>query len=50
MNAPSSTADSLEGELTAAYLYRVIAATEPEPRRRRLFEELARDAESQAGQ
>ncbi len=48
MNPTSSHAESLEGELTAAYLYRVIAASEREPRRRRLFEELARDAESQA--
>jgi hypothetical protein len=48
METSSSAAESLDGELTAAYLYRVIAAREPEPRRRRLFEELARDAESQA--
>ncbi|HUJ85315.1 MAG TPA: VIT1/CCC1 transporter family protein [Burkholderiales bacterium] len=48
METSSSAAESLDGELTAAYLYRVIAASESEPRRRRLFEELARDAESQA--
>jgi VIT1/CCC1 family predicted Fe2+/Mn2+ transporter len=48
MNPTTSSAESLDGELTAAYLYRVIAQTENEPRRRRLFEELARDAESQA--
>jgi VIT1/CCC1 family predicted Fe2+/Mn2+ transporter len=48
MDQTSSNAESLDGELTAAYLYRVIAANEQEPRRRRLFEELARDAESQA--
>jgi VIT1/CCC1 family predicted Fe2+/Mn2+ transporter len=40
--------DSLRGELTSAYLYRVIAAGERDARRRHLFEELARDAESQA--
>ncbi|MDH4190264.1 MAG: VIT1/CCC1 transporter family protein [Betaproteobacteria bacterium] len=40
--------DSLNGELTSAYLYRVIAICETEPRKRRLFEELARDAEQQA--
>lgn len=39
---------SLQGELTSAYLYRVIAAREHDARRRHLFEELARDAESQA--
>jgi len=39
---------SLDGELTSAYLYRIIAAREPDPRRKHLFEELARDAESQA--
>jgi len=49
MEKTSTSEDSLRGELTAAYLYRVIAAREREPRRRRLFEELARDAESQAG-
>jgi vacuolar iron transporter family protein len=48
MNSNSSAVESLEGELTSAYLYRVIAQTEREPRRKRLFEELARDAESQA--
>ena len=48
METSSSAAESLDGELTAAYLYRVIAQTENEPRRKRLFEELARDAESQA--
>jgi vacuolar iron transporter family protein len=48
MESSSSAAESLDGELTAAYLYRVIAACEQEPRRRRLFQELARDAESQA--
>ncbi|MGH8737677.1 MAG: hypothetical protein ACREVC_10000, partial [Burkholderiales bacterium] len=48
MESSSSAAESLDGELTAAYLYRVIAASEQEPRRRRLFEELAREAESQA--
>jgi VIT1/CCC1 family predicted Fe2+/Mn2+ transporter len=40
--------ESRLGELTSAYLYRVIAAREPEPRKKRLFEELARDAERQA--
>jgi len=40
--------DSLNGELTSAYLYRVIAGRERDPRRRHLFEELARDAEAQA--
>jgi len=40
--------ESLQGELTSAYLYRVIAAREQDARRRHLFEELARDAESQA--
>jgi VIT1/CCC1 family predicted Fe2+/Mn2+ transporter len=40
--------ESLRGELTSAYLYRVIAARESDPRRKHLFEELARDAESQA--
>jgi VIT1/CCC1 family predicted Fe2+/Mn2+ transporter len=40
--------DSLHGELTSAYLYRVIAAREHDARRKHLFEELARDAESQA--
>jgi len=40
--------DSLYGELTSAYLYRVIAAREHDARRKHLFEELARDAESQA--
>ena len=48
MDQTSSNAESLEGERTAAYLYRVIAASEQEPRRKRLFEELAHDAESQA--
>ncbi|MBI3371319.1 MAG: VIT1/CCC1 transporter family protein [Betaproteobacteria bacterium] len=41
-------AESLHGELSAAYLYRVIAAHEREPRKQRLFAELARDAEKQA--
>jgi VIT1/CCC1 family predicted Fe2+/Mn2+ transporter len=41
--------ESRLGELTSAYLYRLIAAREGEPKRRRMFEELARDAESQAG-
>jgi VIT1/CCC1 family predicted Fe2+/Mn2+ transporter len=40
--------ESRQGELTSAYLYRLIAARESEPRRRRMFEELARDAEAQA--
>jgi len=40
--------ESLQGELISAYLYRVIAAREGDPRRRHLFEELARDAEAQA--
>lgn len=40
--------DSRLGELTSAYLYRLIAAREAEPRRKHLFEELARDAEAQA--
>lgn len=41
-------AESLHGELSAAYLYRVIAEHEREPRKQRLFTELARDAEKQA--
>jgi len=49
MDRSSSADESLQGELTSAYLYRVIAECEREPRRKRLFEELARDAESQAG-
>ncbi len=40
--------ESLQGELISAYLYRVIAAREGDPRRKHLFEELARDAEAQA--
>jgi len=40
--------ESFQGELTSAYLYRVIAAREKDARRKHLFEELARDAESQA--
>ncbi|MGH8673536.1 MAG: VIT1/CCC1 transporter family protein, partial [Burkholderiales bacterium] len=40
--------ESREGELTSAYLYRLIAEREREPRRKRLFEELARDAQDQA--
>ena len=40
--------ESRKSELTSAYLYRLIAARENDPRRRRLFEELARDAEGQA--
>ncbi|HSH07599.1 MAG TPA: VIT1/CCC1 transporter family protein [Burkholderiales bacterium] len=40
---------SLSGELTSAYLYRIIAAREADARRKHLFEELARDAEAQAG-
>ena len=40
--------ESRQGELTSAYLYRLIAARENEPRRKRLFEGLARDAEAQA--
>lgn len=40
--------ESLNGELNAAFLYRVVAESEPEARRKRLFEELARDAEAQA--
>ncbi len=40
--------ESLDGELNAAYLYRIVAKHEPEARRKRLFEELARDAEAQA--
>lgn len=39
---------SLQGELTAAYLYRVVAEREAEPRRKRLFEQLAGEAEQQA--
>ncbi|HVC12078.1 MAG TPA: VIT1/CCC1 transporter family protein [Burkholderiales bacterium] len=42
------TAESRLGELTSAYLYRLIAAREPEARKKRLFEELARDADAQA--
>jgi VIT1/CCC1 family predicted Fe2+/Mn2+ transporter len=42
------TLESLHGELTSAYLYRLIAAREVDPRKQRLFAELARDAESQA--
>jgi VIT1/CCC1 family predicted Fe2+/Mn2+ transporter len=41
-------AESLEGELTAAYLYRVVAECEPEPRKKRLFMQLANEAEQQA--
>ena len=40
--------ESWHDELTSAYLYRVIAGRETDPRRQRLFEELAREAESQA--
>ena len=40
--------ESLHGELTAAYLYRVVAKCEPEPRKKRLFDQLAREAEQQA--
>lgn len=39
---------SLHGELTAAYLYRVVAQREDEPRRKRLFLQLANEAEQQA--
>jgi len=41
--------ESRRSELAAAYLYRRIAARETERRRKRLFEELARDAEAQGG-
>jgi VIT1/CCC1 family predicted Fe2+/Mn2+ transporter len=40
--------ESREGELGAAYLYRLIVAREADPRKKRLFEELAREAEEQA--
>ena len=40
--------ESREGELTSAWLYRRIAERESEPRKKRLFEELAREAEAQA--
>ena len=40
--------ESRQGELTSAYLYRLIAARESDPRRKRLFEGLARDAQAQA--
>ena len=40
--------ESLQGELTAAWLYRVIAEREREPRKRRLFEQLAHEAQAQA--
>jgi VIT1/CCC1 family predicted Fe2+/Mn2+ transporter len=40
--------ESLQGELTAAYLYRVVADSEPEPRKKRLFTQLASEAEQQA--
>jgi len=40
--------ESLHGELTSAYLYRLIAVRESDPRKQRLFNELARDAEGQA--
>jgi VIT1/CCC1 family predicted Fe2+/Mn2+ transporter len=40
--------ESLQGEQTAAYLYRVVADNEPEPRKKRLFTQLAREAEQQA--
>lgn len=40
--------ESLDGELNAAFLYRIVAEHEPEARRKRLFEELARNAEVQA--
>ncbi|MSP95748.1 MAG: hypothetical protein EXR29_00705 [Betaproteobacteria bacterium] len=42
-----SEAESLHGERTAAFLYRRIAARERDPRKQRLFQELARDAEAQ---
>ena len=41
-------AESLSGELAAAWLYRVIAAHERDPRKQRLFEQLAREADGQA--
>ncbi len=40
--------ESQQGELTSAYLYRLIAECENEAKRKRMFEELARDAERQA--
>src|SRR4051812_1513137 len=40
--------ESLEGELTAAYLYRVVSECEPEARKKRLFTQLALEAEQQA--
>ena len=40
--------ESLHGERTSAYLYRLIAAREGDARKQRLFNELARDAETQA--
>jgi VIT1/CCC1 family predicted Fe2+/Mn2+ transporter len=40
--------ESLHGELTSAYLYRLIASRESDPRKQRLFNELARDAEAQS--
>jgi VIT1/CCC1 family predicted Fe2+/Mn2+ transporter len=43
-----SALESLQGELTSAYLYRVIAESEADPRKRSLFEELERDASHQA--
>ncbi len=48
MSSATSERESLDGELTAAYLYRAIAARETNARRRRLFQELARDAEQQS--
>lgn len=40
--------ESRQGELTSAYLYRLIAERESDPKRKHMFEELARDAEAQA--
>jgi len=43
------TADSWYHEKESAWLYRLVAAAEPEPSRRALFEKLAAAAEDQAG-
>ncbi len=47
--ASTSARDSLQGEIDSAHLYRLIAARETDARRQRLFQELARDADAQAG-
>jgi vacuolar iron transporter family protein len=44
----SGTHDSWRHEKESAWLYRVVAAAEPDPRKRRLFEQLGAAAEQQA--